>query len=132
MSLLLLFGGGGASAKALITWAEIECTDAVVPTVAPITGGAGWVTRTGVKKKKRKRLEDELDELILHARERIVETAEIEDPILEKRRAELRVATNQALIQANRDTQVEISYRIGQLRRIIEEIDDEEVLLLMS
>ena len=137
--MLLLFSGGVAApvtgAHALITWAEIETADVVVvtptPTVGPITGGAGWVVKRPTKK-KRKTLVDELDDLIAHAKERIVETAEIEDPGLERRRAQLAKATQQALLQSNRDSLVELAHQIGKLRRIIEEIDDEEVLLLMS
>lgn len=119
---LLALWIGGASAP-------VEAAVVVTPptTPGPIIGGAGWISPT--RKPRKKKLVEELDEMIMELRERIVETpAEVDEDVYARQLRVSEALANRADIDLVSDARIRDQIEI--LQRTIAEIDDEEAILL--
>jgi hypothetical protein len=109
-----------------------DATPVVVTPPVVDAGGVGRQTFPGawgkpVKKPKKKKRLDELDEMIAELRSRVVEAAPDQDDFYERR---LRVSA--ALAQQPDPSLREIENQIALLQEAINEIDDEEAILLLA
>src|SRR5512139_1256933 len=123
MSLLLLFGGGtGPAAPATVT--------TTTATTAGGVGRAAWrdYSRKSLPKKKKK-LVDELDDILLELRSRIedVEPEYVEPEWVKEFRKQEAFANSDLVVEATLD---DLKARLMMVREIVREMDDEEAILL--
>lgn len=91
-------------------------------------GGRAWANRTGLPKKKKK-LVDELDEILIELRSRIEEAppVKVEPTWVKELRKQEAFANSDLIVEA---TQADLQARLAMVRAIVREMDDEETLLL--